>query len=76
MFSFNSPLGACESCRGFGRTIDIDLDLVVPDPMLSLKRRCNKAVANQSCTVGTTRTFVFLSETQDFSDRAMARTRS
>ena len=37
MFSFNSPLGACESCRGFGRTIDIDLDLVVPDPMLSLK---------------------------------------
>ena len=37
MFSFNSPLGACESCRGFGRTIDIDLDLVVPDPNLSLK---------------------------------------
>ena len=32
MFSFNSPLGACESCRGFGRTIDIDLDLVAPDP--------------------------------------------
>jgi excinuclease ABC subunit A len=37
LFSFNSPLGACESCRGFGRTIDIDLDLVVPDPKLSLK---------------------------------------
>ncbi|MBI3796387.1 MAG: excinuclease ABC subunit UvrA [Deltaproteobacteria bacterium] len=37
MFSFNSPLGACESCRGFGRTIDIDLDLVVPDPLLSIK---------------------------------------
>lgn len=36
-FSFNSPLGACESCRGFGRTIDLDLDLVVPDPTLSLK---------------------------------------
>ncbi len=32
LFSFNSPLGACESCRGFGRTIDLDLDLVVPDP--------------------------------------------
>ncbi len=37
LFSFNSPLGACESCRGFGRTIDLDLDLIVPDPMLSLK---------------------------------------
>ncbi len=37
LFSFNSPLGACESCRGFGRTIDLDLDLVVPDPMLSIK---------------------------------------
>jgi excinuclease ABC subunit A len=37
IFSFNSPLGACESCRGFGRTIDLDLDLVTPDPTLSLK---------------------------------------
>ncbi|MDP6561146.1 MAG: excinuclease ABC subunit A, partial [Candidatus Binatia bacterium] len=35
-FSFNSPLGACEDCRGFGRVIDIDLDLVVPDPTKSL----------------------------------------
>ena len=32
LFSFNSPLGACESCRGFGRVIDIDLDLIIPDP--------------------------------------------
>ena len=32
LFSFNSPLGACEACRGFGRIIDLDLDLVVPDP--------------------------------------------
>jgi len=30
-FSFNSPLGACDVCRGFGRTIDIDLDFVIPD---------------------------------------------
>jgi excinuclease ABC subunit A len=35
-FSFNSPLGACETCRGFGRVIDIDLDLVIPDPGKSL----------------------------------------
>ncbi|HXQ22024.1 MAG TPA: excinuclease ABC subunit UvrA, partial [Candidatus Acidoferrales bacterium] len=32
LFSFNSPLGACDSCRGFGRVIDLDLDLVIPDP--------------------------------------------
>ena len=31
LFSFNSPLGACETCRGFGRTIAIDYDLVIPD---------------------------------------------
>ena len=31
LFSFNSPLGACETCRGFGRTIGIDYDLVIPD---------------------------------------------
>jgi excinuclease ABC subunit A len=32
LFSFNSPLGACPACKGFGRTIGIDMDLVVPDP--------------------------------------------
>ena len=34
-FSFNSPVGACETCRGFGRTMGIDYDLVVPDSSLS-----------------------------------------
>jgi excinuclease ABC subunit A len=37
LFSFNSPMGACEACRGFGRTIGIDMDLVIPDHSLSLK---------------------------------------
>jgi excinuclease ABC subunit A len=36
LFSFNNPLGACETCRGFGRVIDIDLDLVIPDHGKSL----------------------------------------
>jgi excinuclease ABC subunit A len=36
LFSFNSPLGACETCRGFGRVIDIDMDLVIPNPSKSL----------------------------------------
>ncbi|MGB5984017.1 MAG: excinuclease ABC subunit UvrA, partial [Desulfobacterales bacterium] len=37
LFSFNSPLGACETCRGFGRVIGMDPNLVIPDPELSLK---------------------------------------
>jgi excinuclease ABC subunit A len=37
IFSFNSPLGACPRCRGFGRIIEIDYDLVIPDKGLSLK---------------------------------------
>ena len=35
-FSFNSPLGACESCRGFGRVVGIDWGLVIPDPNKTL----------------------------------------
>ncbi len=36
LFSFNSPIGACDTCRGFGRVIDIDLDLIIPDRALSI----------------------------------------
>ena len=36
LFSFNSPIGACERCRGFGRIITIDYDLVIPDRRRSL----------------------------------------
>ncbi|MBI4368242.1 MAG: excinuclease ABC subunit UvrA [Candidatus Omnitrophica bacterium] len=35
-FSFNSPLGACPECQGFGRIITIDQNLVVPNPALSI----------------------------------------
>lgn len=37
LFSFNSPLGACPVCEGFGNTIDVDMDLVVPDRNKSIK---------------------------------------
>ena len=37
LFSFNSPLGACETCRGFGRVIGIDYGLVVPDATKTLR---------------------------------------
>ena len=35
-FSFNSPYGACETCDGLGTTFEVDPELVVPDPDLSL----------------------------------------
>ncbi|MEW6684118.1 MAG: excinuclease ABC subunit UvrA [Nitrospirota bacterium] len=35
-FSFNSPIGACETCRGFGRVIGLDIGLVIPDETKSL----------------------------------------
>ncbi len=36
LFSFNNPFGACPVCQGFGRTIGIDEDLVIPDKSKSL----------------------------------------
>jgi excinuclease ABC subunit A len=35
-FSFNSPYGACESCDGLGTRFEVDPELVVPDPTLSI----------------------------------------
>jgi excinuclease ABC subunit A len=37
LFSFNSAFGACETCRGFGRVIGIDLGLVIPDHRKTLR---------------------------------------
>jgi excinuclease ABC subunit A len=39
LFSFNSPLGACPVCQGFGRVIGIDRERVVPDPRRTLAER-------------------------------------
>ena len=36
LFSFNNPFGACPTCHGFGNIIELDLDLVVPDPSKSI----------------------------------------
>src|SRR5438132_1262968 len=36
LFSFNNPFGACPTCQGFGNTIGLDLNLVIPNPGLSL----------------------------------------
>jgi len=37
LYSFNSPLGACPRCQGFGNIIDVDMDLVVPDRNKTLR---------------------------------------
>ena len=38
LFSFNSPLGACPTCQGFGRVPGLDEDLVIPNPDLSIRQ--------------------------------------
>ncbi|HEQ8818971.1 excinuclease ABC subunit A [Streptococcus pyogenes] len=37
LFSFNAPFGSCPTCDGLGIKLEVDLDLVVPDPSKSLK---------------------------------------
>ncbi|NIC41687.1 excinuclease ABC subunit A [Aquabacterium sp. A08] len=37
LFSFNSAVGACDTCRGFGRVIGVDLGLVIPNDKLTLR---------------------------------------
>ena len=36
LFSFNSPVGACPDCRGFGRVIGLDWNKIIPNPALTL----------------------------------------
>lgn len=40
LFSFNSPVGACPECEGFGKIIGIDESLVIPNPSLSVYDGC------------------------------------
>ncbi|MDO4500313.1 MAG: excinuclease ABC subunit UvrA [Erysipelotrichaceae bacterium] len=36
LFSFNSPIGACDCCKGLGITLEVDLDYLMPDKSLSI----------------------------------------
>jgi excinuclease ABC subunit A len=47
-FSFNSPIGACDTCRGFGRSIGVDYNLVIPDTTLSLRQGAIKPWQTES----------------------------
>ena len=48
LFSFNSPVGACDTCRGFGRVIGVDLELVIPEPRKTLRAGAVKPWQTQS----------------------------
>jgi len=43
-FSFNSAVGACETCRGFGRVIGVDYGLVIPNDKLTLRSGAIKPI--------------------------------
>ncbi|MBC8021858.1 MAG: excinuclease ABC subunit UvrA, partial [Burkholderiales bacterium] len=47
-FSFNSPIGACDTCRGFGRVIGIDYGLIVPDESKTLQQGAVKPFQSKS----------------------------
>ena len=44
LFSFNSPVGACPVCRGFGRVIGVDYGLVIPNNKLTLREGAIKPI--------------------------------
>jgi excinuclease ABC subunit A len=48
MFSFNNPQGACPECSGLGNKRDLDPDLIIPDPALSLREGAIKPWASRN----------------------------
>ncbi len=51
LFSFNSPLGACDVCKGLGITTEVDVDYLMPDKTLSINKggiRYYKNIVNTS----------------------------
>ncbi len=51
-FSFNSPHGACQVCSGLGVVTEIDPDLVVPNPRLSIMEGCIRPLSRMSISGG------------------------
>jgi excinuclease ABC subunit A len=65
LFSFNSPQGACEKCHGLGTSLDFDVELVVPDPNLSLNEGAIAAWRKQGRKLNT----VYTETVKDFCER-------
>ncbi len=49
-FSFNNPFGACPVCHGLGFKMEFDVDLMIPDPSLSIDEGAISVLGWQSCT--------------------------
>ena len=49
-FSFNNPFGACPVCLGLGYKMEFDVDLMIPDPSLSISQGAIAVTGWQSCT--------------------------
>ena len=49
-FSFNNPFGACPECYGLGYKMEFDIDLMIPDPSLSISQGAITVMGWQSCT--------------------------
>ncbi len=49
-FSFNNPFGACPECAGLGYKMEFDLNLMIPDPSLSIAQGAIAVIGWQSCT--------------------------
>ena len=48
LFSFNSPVGACPACKGFGRTLGLDIRKAMPDESLSIREGLVRAFAGST----------------------------
>ncbi|MDG2123798.1 MAG: excinuclease ABC subunit UvrA [Verrucomicrobiales bacterium] len=48
LFSFNNPQGACPTCRGFGKTIGVDIQRAIPDRTLTLRDGAIKAFSGDT----------------------------
>ena len=48
LFSFNSPLGACKNCQGYGSILEMDIKKIIPNPKMSLKQGAIKPLSTAS----------------------------
>ena len=60
-FSFNNPFGACPECYGLGYKMEFDVELMIPDPSLSILDGAITVTGWQSCTDKKSFTYAILS---------------
>jgi excinuclease ABC subunit A len=78
LFSFNSPAGACPDCNGLGQTLEVDPELIIPDPEKSIADGGiapfgvpkGEAAAKRYLTLGEKYEFGLTTPIKEFSDKA------